>query len=364
MENVTGFWQGLNWRETIDIALDLVSGPIYEPQPVVDDLCSPLFTLPRSRLGFAGRLAVPEARCIIVWGQYEFCHIFRPGIHSLRTCPPGPLFGQLIDMSQRSLTISLSDLHTADLAQLSLQIDVEFKVDDPRSIVLIKAPLQMLSRTVESTMRQVIGGLPHHVLLGSANPSQLINRTTLERQIRLSLLAESILKGLRILSIKIVRIEGDPAYLTLMAQVALAKQQFLAEEAALLDSQQLAHHERELTLFRAETERLATCTREESAVDDARRKATIFELGDAHREFQRQEENMRMAHERTMARIHALGKALAALGNPNYLAVANATYAQAGYSNGHDPLLTQLVSNLMEAEPIDTPARSNGRTSH
>ncbi len=364
MKKAVSFWQKLDKQEAINAALDLASGPVYEPQPAGNDLCSSLFTLPRSRLGLAGRLAVPNDDCVVVWGHCGFCHTFGSGIHSLRICPPGRLLGRLVDMSQRNLDIRLSSVRTADLAQVSLHVNVEFKVDDPQVIARIDSPLQTLARMVESTTRQVIESWPHCSLFGDADVSQLCSKAALERQIRLSLLNETALNGLRILSIRIVQVEGDPTYLALATQAVLAKQQLLAEEAALQTRRLLAIGQRDLALFEAKTERLATLIRKKVALDDAQRQAEIFELESARREFERMMVETKLVHERAMARIQALGQAVTPLADPGHLAVANATYAHTNYTGGRDQALAQIINKLVEPEASGVSTDSNGHSSH
>lgn len=364
MENSVGFWRELNRQEAINVAVYLASGAIYEPRPIGNELYSAPLWLPRSRLGFAGRLAVPHAYCLIVRGYSGFCCIFGPGIYSLSNCPPGPLSGQLVDMSQRSLSIPLNSLHTADLAQVSLQVDMEFRVDDPLVVTKKKLPLQTLTGAVENRVRQAIENLPHSSLFGGGNPSQLTNKAALERQIRQALLEELTPNGIRILRARIVRVEGDPTYLAFAAQVALAQQQLLAEEAALQTRRLLASSQRELILYQVETERQATSARKEVELDDAKRQAQIFELESAPREFQRLMEETKLVHERAMARIEALGKAVTALGDPRHVGVTNGPFAQTSYTDGRDQALGQVVNNLVASETIGVPTRSNGHSSN
>jgi len=234
----------------------------------------------------------------------------------------------------------LEELHTADLAQASLELDVRFKVDDPVAVTQINAPLQLLSRMVESAACLVIKSLPHQSLFGDADAGQLANKVALERQIRLSLLAEPALEGLRILSVRIVRIEGDPLYLQLRR----------------------AERERELLLFQAKTERLSTSARKEIELDDARREAEIFELESSRREFERLMEETRLAHERAMAKIKALGQTATVLADPRYLVVVNAIYAQPGYTNGRDQVLDRVIGSLIQSEPTATSGGVNGHS--
>ncbi|GAB4534942.1 MAG: hypothetical protein Kow0063_18580 [Anaerolineae bacterium] len=363
MENIDDFWRGLNWQEVIDVAVYLASGSIYEPRPLGNELYSAPFELPRSRLGFAGRLAVPNAYCLIVRGYGGFRRIFEPGIYSLSQCPPGPLSGQLVDMSRRSLSIHLNSLYTADLAQISLQVDVEFRVDDPLIVTRKKLPLQVLIGAIESKVRQTIENLPHSSLVGGGNLSQLANKGALERQIRRALLEELTPSGLRILGARIVRVEGDPTYLAFAAQVALAQQQLLAEEAVLQTRRLLASSQRELTLYQAETERLAVSAKEEAALDEARRQAQMFELETSRREFQRMMEETRLAHERAIARIEALGQAATVLADPRHLAITSAAYASSGHADGREQVLDKVISNLVQLDPTAVPPRSNGHSS-
>jgi hypothetical protein len=363
MKKAVSFWQKLDKQKAINATLDLASGPIYEPQPAGNDLYSSLFTLPRSRLRFAGRLAVPNDRCVVIWGHCGFCHTFGPGIHSLRICPPGRLLGRIVDMSQRNLDIRLSSVRTADLAQVSLHINVEFRVDDPQVIIRINSPLQTLARMVESTTRQVTESWPHCSLFGDADGSQLGSKAALEHRIRLPLLSALALNGLRILSIRIVHVEGDPTYLALATQAVLAEQQLLAEEAALQTRRLLAISQRDLALFEAKTERLATLIRKKVALDDAQRQAEIFEQESARREFERMMVETKLVHERAMARIQALGQAVTPLADPGYLAVANATYAHTNYSDGRNQALDRVISKLIEPEASGASPNSNGHSS-
>jgi hypothetical protein len=347
--------------EDINLILDLASGPIYEPQPVDDELYSRPFTVPRSHLSIGGQLAVPDASCVIVWGYRGFCHVFAPGVHSLRNCPPGRLSGRLVDTSQRNLKINLSDIYTIDLARLSLQINVEFKVANPEAVIQIKSPLQTLIQLVEGTTRQVIKDQSHDDLFLSVNSTQLTDKTNLERQIRQSLHIEPALEGLRMVSIKIVKIEGDPTHLKHTTTRTLAKQQLLAEEATLSVRRQLADSQRKLVMFEIETERLATSARAETALDDAERQASIFKLELAHREFQREMEEMRLAQEQSLARIEALGQAVVALGDPRNMIVSNAAYAHSPNLNGREEALTQIIDSLTEPQKTWVPASSNSR---
>ncbi len=363
MENSISFWKKLGVGKLMDIFWHLISGPIYEPPPVGENLFSPPFTLSRGLLGLAGLLAVPNTGRVVVRGQRGFCRTFGPGVHSLHTCPSGRLCGQLVDMSQHSLEVGLDNLNTVDLAQVSLLINVEFKVDDPQAIIQIASPLQSLTRMAESAARRVIEALLHRSLFGDANVSQVSSKSTLERQIRLTLLAEPALKGLRILSIKIVKVEGDPDHLRLAAQAILAERKLLAEEADLQARRLLANDQRELVLFEAQTERMAAFIKGGVAVDDARRQTDIFNLENAHREYERMMVETKLAHERALARIGALGQAVSALADPRHLAVANATYGHNGYTDGRDQALAQVIDNLVEQDAVGAPTSSNGHSS-
>ncbi|MBN1991722.1 MAG: hypothetical protein JW953_03390 [Anaerolineae bacterium] len=364
MKNNADICQESLISEAINTLLDLLSGPAYHPEPANGDLYAERFILPRSFFGWGGQLVVPDASCVIIWGRRGFCHTFWPGVYSLRHCPAGRLDGRLVDMSQHSRVIELRGLYTGDLARISLQVDVEFKVDNPQAVIQLKSPTQTLTTIVESTVRQVIEKLPHCLLFGGANSTELTNKMALERQIRQSLHTEEALNGLRILSLKIIKTEGDPTYLTLTTKEVLAEQQLIAEKATLQIHQQQAENKRELTLFQAETERLATSTRQKVALDEAKRQALVFKLESTQRDFQRQMEEMRLVHEQTLARIDALSRAITAWGDPRHLLVSNGLYAQTNNPNGHEQTLSKMIDHLIEPQPTPVSAPTNGHGKH
>lgn len=359
---ILNLWQELDGRKTINTILDINSGPVYEPQPIPDgQLFSVSFLLPRSHLGLAGRLAVPNASRVLIWGHRGFCRAFGPGIHSLRSCPPGRLIGQVVDTSQQSYTLDLNDLRTTDLAKVTLKVSVEFKVKNPWAVVQIKAPVQTLGRILDSQVREAVGKLSHCSLFTTLDPGQIGNRGTLEQEIHWSLQAGTALQGLQILSVKIGKMEGDPQYLDLLAKKVLAEQHLQAEETELQVRQQLASKERELEVFRAETDKMVALAKAERELEDAKRQADIFALEAAQRKFQREMEVLRLDYDLAKARIEALSQAVTPLSNPAHLMVANATYAQGNYTNGRDQALTKVVDNLTAPAANYEPAVANGR---
>lgn len=353
MKTKIGFSQGLS--EAVDNMLDaLTSNSVYQPEPLGDDLFSEPFTLPRTPFG--GQVNVPDNHRMIVWGRNGFCKIFEPGVYRLLDCPAGRLNARLVNLSQRSLALDLINLHTKDLAKISLKIDVEYRVNNPKAVIQIKSPLETLTQLVTSTTRQEAKKRPHRSFFEDAE----FNEKEMECQIRASLEAEGALTGLRIVSVKIVNIEGDPEHLTLASKEALAEQQRQAEEAVLQTRQQLAHSERKLTLFQAETERLATSTREEVALDEAERQASIFESESDRREYQREKEERLLAHEQMMARIEALSRIVAAWGDPRYPGFVNGPYAQTNNTNSQEQNVTKIIDHLLEPQEIRVSAGSNG----
>jgi hypothetical protein len=138
------------------------------------------------------------------------------------------------------------------------------------------------------------------------------------------------------------------------------KQELEIEIAIARLRQQLTYKQRDLILSQAETERLAALSRQDAERDKVNCQADIFEREAPRRDFQRDEEERRRAHEEALARFEALGKMGAILADHHYLATSSATYAYPGYTDGRDHPLTKVLDRLIEPTTAAVSAGSNG----
>lgn len=355
MKRMGGSWSVLDVLKPLFTLPASMSGAIYQPQARDGELYSSPFIIPRSLWGLAGKLAVPDAACIVVRGQGGFSRIFGPGIHSLWGCPPGQLYGQLVDMSQHSQPFNLADLYTSDLANVSLQLTVEYRVANPWDIIQLKNPPQTLGRTVDSAVRQLIGGLPHSALFDG--DKQLLGKTRLERELRTQFHTEPALAAIRIVSVKLGPVKPDPVYLGPAAEEIQAEQQFKAQQVILRMEEILARRQRALALYRVETEQLAAAEREKAGLYQAQQQATVFQLDGPRREHETLLIEKQQEHERELARLKMAGQVLGNLYS-YHLNGAAAPYAYQPQPAGLNELMTQAI-NTLSSNP---PAGSNGRS--
>jgi hypothetical protein len=209
----------------------------------------------------------------------------------------------------------------------------------------------------------LIESFPHSSLLGDIDTLPSVSKATLERKARVALNQDPALEGLRILNVKVVRLEGDPARLDPVAKAILAKKELSAEEAVFEKRRQLAIDQHTLILLQTQAERRTALAREQAAVDETKRQAYIFRLETPRREFQREEDERQLAHEREMARIKALEQILAALADPRHSPFISAPYAYAGPTDGQGQVLSKAIDSLIKQEAPSAPVGSNGHPS-
>lgn len=340
---------------TSTILLNLLSGRVCAPQPPRDGLVSPSFSVPRSCFETLGRIKVPETCRAVLFGAGETIYDIGPGVHNLNFCAPGPLFGRLVDTSVRRITERLSGVRTADMAEITVEVQLQFQVVDAVAVIEMQDPVATLQTMLRGAVREQIQQVPHAAIFGNSPNGDVMAGLRLERHIRQALLRYETLEVFRIWTVQLTPVEGDSRYLGCTTRIELARQEMAAATIELEARQAVQEREQLLAMQRAQAERLRLIFERQAEVDSARAQQQAFECQLAARSFEMEQERFRVRCELERARAEAMAQALQPFAAPYPIgAAANSPFAYGGHSPARDEALLRLV------ERLTSPASGNG----
>lgn len=275
--------------------------------------------------GFLGWFTVPPGCSAVVTGPAGRMKVFSPGTHPLQGFPPGETFIQLVKASPELLHVQNVKGHSREGWPVELDMVARVIVVDPRAIVHQTQPLDDLRSLLVSSAMSVVEKLPLAVFLG-LQPDPSCSRRALAEAILTHVRSLPPVNGLTVIRIDVSDRRGDERQLQIVRQAQVSQAELEAKRRLqemehhfqledLAEQERLAQREREVALFRAETERLTAATRQQFDLDKANVEAealkAIWDARRPEREWNLRREEMLKSLEAVVQAFQALAMAYA-----------------------------------------------------